>query len=58
MILIKYLCSKQKGTDKGNNELNDNIKVTFYELDKEKEMIADAFKIIEEFPICSYIQWR
>ena len=41
---------KTEGTEKGNNELNENIKVTFYDLDKEKEMISDAFKIIEEFP--------
>ena len=41
---------KTEGTEQGNNELDENIKVTFYDLDKEKEMIADAFKIIEEFP--------
>ncbi|MGB1690621.1 MAG: DNA-directed DNA polymerase I [Nitrosopumilus sp.] len=41
---------KTEGTDQGNNELDENIKVTFYELDKEKDMIVDAFKIIEEFP--------
>ncbi|PHY04980.1 MAG: DNA mismatch repair protein MutH [Thaumarchaeota archaeon] len=41
---------KTEGTEQGNNELKENIKVTFYDLDKEKEMIADAFKIIEEFP--------
>ena len=49
---------KTEGTEQGNNELDENIKVTFYELDKEKEMIADAFKIIEEFPFVVYIQWR
>ena len=41
---------KTEGTEKGFNELKENIKVTFYDIDKEKEMIADAFKIIEEFP--------
>ena len=41
---------KTDGTEQGNNELDENIKVTFYDLDKEKDMIADAFKIIEEFP--------
>jgi len=41
---------KTENTEQGNNELNENIKVTFYDLDKEKEMIADAFKMIEEFP--------
>jgi len=41
---------KTEGTEQGNNELDSKIKVTFYELDKEKEMIQDAFKIIKEFP--------
>ncbi len=41
---------KTEDTEQGNNELNENIKVIFYDLDKEKEMIADAFKIMEEFP--------
>lgn len=38
------------GTKEGTNELDQSIKIVFYELDKEKEMILDAFKIIEEFP--------
>ncbi len=37
-------------TDEGKNELDENVKVVFYEKDKEKEMIFDAFKIIDEFP--------
>ena len=41
---------KTEGTEQGINELGPNIKVTFYELDKEKEMIFDSFKIIKEFP--------
>ena len=41
---------KTEGTEQGTNELEQNIKVTFYDLDKEKEMINDAFKIIKEFP--------
>jgi len=41
---------KTEDTEQGNNELNENIKVIFYDLDKEKEMIADAFKIMKEFP--------
>ena len=41
---------KTEGTEQGTNELDQNIKVTFYDLDKEKEMIQDAFKIIKEFP--------
>ncbi|PIN83008.1 MAG: DNA mismatch repair protein MutH, partial [Nitrosopumilales archaeon CG11_big_fil_rev_8_21_14_0_20_33_24] len=34
----------------GTNELDQSIKIVFYEQSKEKEMILDAFKIIEEFP--------
>jgi DNA polymerase I len=37
-------------TDEGVNELGQNIRIVFYEQSKEKEMILDAFKIIEEFP--------
>ncbi len=41
---------RTEGTLEGTNELDQSIKIVFYELDKEKEMILDAFKIIEEFP--------
>ena len=41
---------KTKDTDQGVNELDSNIKVVFYDLEKEKEMIQDAFNIIREFP--------
>ncbi len=41
---------KTKGTEEGTNELDENIKIVFYDLDKEKEMIQDAFKIVKEFP--------
>ena len=41
---------KTEGTEEGINELEQNIKITFYDLDKEKEMIQDAFELIKEFP--------
>ncbi len=41
---------KTEGTEEGINELEQNIKVTFYDLDKEKEMIQDAFQIMKTFP--------
>ena len=41
---------KTQGTEQGTSELDPNIKVTFYDLDKEKEMILDSFKIVKEFP--------
>ncbi len=41
---------KTEGTDQGTDETGSNIKVTFYELDQEKEMIQDAFEIIKTFP--------
>ncbi|AFS80961.1 DNA polymerase I [Candidatus Nitrosopumilus koreensis AR1] len=41
---------KTEGTEEGVNELEQNIKVIFYDSDKEKKMIHDAFKLIKEFP--------
>ncbi len=41
---------KTADTEQGVNELDSNIKVTFYDLGKEKEMIQDAFEIIKGFP--------
>ena len=41
---------KTEGTEEGTNELDQNIKVTFYESDNEKEMLQDAFQIIKTFP--------
>ena len=41
---------KTEGTEEGVNELEQNIKITFYDADKEKEMIQDAFELIKEFP--------
>jgi len=46
----KIFVLKTEGTDEGKNELEQNVKITFYELDKEKEMIQDAFEIIGGFP--------
>ena len=41
---------KTEGTAEGVNELDQNIKLVFYEVDKEKEMLQDAFEIIKGFP--------
>jgi len=41
---------KTEGTEEGTNELDQSIKIVFYPLDKEKEMIQDAFDILKEFP--------
>ena len=41
---------RTEGTEEGTNELGKNIKIVFYEENQEKNMILDAFKIIEEFP--------
>jgi len=41
---------RTENTEEGKNELDENVKVVFYEKDKEKEMILDAFKIMDEFP--------
>ena len=41
---------KTQGTEQGVNELNPKVKVVFYDADKEKQMIQDAFAVIREFP--------
>jgi DNA polymerase I len=41
---------RRPGIEEGPNELDPGIKVVFYDAGKEKEMIADAFKIISDYP--------
>ena len=41
---------RTEGAEEGKNELDSNVKVVFYDEEKEREMILDAFKIISEFP--------
>ena len=41
---------RTEDTEEGKNELDENVKVVFYDKDKEKDMIFDAFKVMEEFP--------
>ena len=41
---------RTQDTEEGKNELPENVKIVFYEQDKEKEMILDAFKIMDNFP--------
>jgi len=41
---------KTEGVEEGINELDQSVKIVFYDLDKEKEMIQDAFNVIKEFP--------
>ncbi|MDH3735923.1 MAG: ribonuclease H-like domain-containing protein, partial [Nitrosopumilus sp.] len=46
----KIFVLRTEGTEEGANELEQGIKVIFYDLNKEKEMIQDVFEIIKEFP--------
>ncbi|MCH7968168.1 MAG: DNA-directed DNA polymerase I [Thaumarchaeota archaeon] len=41
---------KRIGVEEGTNELGSEVKVVFYDEDKEKEMIFDAFKLISSYP--------
>jgi len=41
---------KKSGTKEGINDLPAGVKVVFYEEQKEKEMIEDAFKIMQSYP--------
>ena len=42
---------RQSGTDEGINDLSPDIKITFYDEGKEKNMILDAFKIVQQYPL-------
>ncbi len=41
---------KRKGKQLGNNELPENVKITFYEENNEIDMIRDAFKVLTSYP--------
>ncbi|MFZ0184798.1 MAG: DNA-directed DNA polymerase I [Nitrosotalea sp.] len=41
---------KRAGRPMGTNELPEGVKISFYEEDKEADMIKDAFKILESYP--------
>ncbi len=41
---------RRTGMEEGTNELGSEVKVVFYDEDKEKEMIFDAFKLISSYP--------
>jgi len=41
---------KRSGSVDGKNELPSDVKVIFYDEDKEKQLISDAFKIIADYP--------
>jgi len=41
---------KRSGLQMGENELPKDVKATFYDEDKEADMLRDAFKILENYP--------
>ena len=41
---------KRIGHQIGTNELPEGVKISFYEEDKEADMIKDAFKVLESYP--------
>ena len=46
---------RKEGTEEGKNDLPSDVKVQFFDENKEKEMILDAFKKISEYPfVISY----
>lgn len=46
---------RKEGTEEGKNDLPSDVEVQFYDENKEKEMILDAFKKISEYPfVISY----
>jgi len=41
---------RKEGAEEGKNDLPSDVKIQFYDENKEKEMILDAFKKISEYP--------
>jgi DNA polymerase, archaea type len=41
---------RKEGTEEGKNDLPSEVKIQFYDENKEKEMILDAFKKISDYP--------
>ena len=49
---LKHILVLRHGNAKeGINDLSPDIKITFYDENKEKNMILDAFKIVQQYPL-------
>ena len=42
---------KRDGIQEGENDLDENIEVVFYEKDQEKKLIEDAFGLVKKYPV-------
>ena len=49
--LKQILVLRHGNTKEGINDLSPDIKITFYDEHKEKNMILDAFKIVQQYPL-------
>ena len=49
--LKQILVLRHGNTEEGINDLSPDIKITFYDENKEKNMILDAFKIVQQYPL-------
>ena len=49
--LKQILVLRHSNTEEGINDLSPDIKITFYDDDKENNMILDAFKIVQQYPL-------
>jgi len=49
--LKQILVLRHSNTEEGINDLSSDIKITFYDENKEKNMILDAFKIVQQYPL-------
>ena len=49
--LKQILVLRHGNTEEGINDLSQDIKITFYDENKEKNMILDAFKIVQQYPL-------
>lgn len=48
--LKRIFVLRRSDAEEGNNDLDSDVKVVFYDEDKEKEMIHDAFDLIRQYP--------
>ena len=49
--LKQILVLRHGNTEEGINDLSPDTKITFYDENKEKNMILDAFKIVQQYPL-------
>jgi len=47
----KIFVLRRDGIEEGENDLDSNINLVFYEKDQEKKLIEDAFELVNQYPV-------